>query len=71
MAQKPTAKVLVNPIGELYTTEEAAQMLRISTRTILRAIEAGQIKAKRVGRGYRITKDALAAYWQGAPDRAR
>ncbi len=71
MANEQQPRGLTNPFGDLYTTEEAAQVLRISTRTILRAIKAGQIKAKRVGRGYRIPKDALEAYWQGAPEKAR
>ena len=43
----------------VYTTEEALEVLKVTTRTLYRYIKAGQIKAVRLGREYRITEDAL------------
>lgn len=43
----------------VYTTEEALEVLKVTKRTLYRYIKAGQIKAVRLGREYRITEDAL------------
>lgn len=43
----------------VYTTEEAMEVLKVTKRTLYRYIKAGQIKAVRLGREYRITEDAL------------
>lgn len=44
---------------KVYTTEEAMEVLKVTKRTLYRYIKAGQIKAVRLGREYRITEDAL------------
>lgn len=43
----------------VYTTEEALEVLKVTKRTLYRYIKAGQIKAIRLGREYRITEEAL------------
>jgi excisionase family DNA binding protein len=58
---------VVNPLGELYTTDEAAEFLKVNVRTILREIERGNLKAKKIGKGFRITRQSLEEYWQKAP----
>lgn len=42
-----------------YTTEEALEILKVTQRTLYRYIKAGQIKAIKLGREYRITGEAL------------
>jgi excisionase family DNA binding protein len=42
------------PLGPLMTVAEAATILRVSTRTIRRLIERGELDAVRVGRSVRI-----------------
>ena len=44
---------------KVYTTEEALEVLKVTQRTLYRYIKAGQIKAIKLGREYRITEDAL------------
>lgn len=44
---------------KVYTTEEALEVLKVTKRTLYRYIKAGQIKAIRLGREYRITEEAL------------
>ena len=44
---------------KVYTTEEALGVLKVTQRTLYRYIKAGQIKAIKLGREYRITEDAL------------
>lgn len=44
---------------KVYTTEEALEVLKVTRRTLYRYIKAGQLKAVRLGREYRITEDAL------------
>ena len=45
---------------KLYTVAEAAEVLRLTTRSIRSYIAAGTIPAHKVGRGWRIPENALA-----------
>jgi len=49
---------------ELLTLQEAAQALRVTPVTVLRAIRSGKLEARRLGEHgrYRITAEALDAY---------
>ena len=47
-------RLLVSPVGDIYDTEEAAELLKTSPRTIQRMIHDGRLKSHKVGRGYRI-----------------
>jgi excisionase family DNA binding protein len=58
------ARPIVSPIGQVFTTEEAAQILKTSLRTIQRMIRLGQLKAHRVGRGYRIRDVDLQEFFE-------
>jgi excisionase family DNA binding protein len=49
-----TPRPVVSPVGGVYTSEEAAEILRTSRRTVQRLIRQGQLKANRLGHGYRI-----------------
>jgi excisionase family DNA binding protein len=42
-----------------YTTKEAAEILRINKETVLRKIRAGELKASRIGKSYRIPPSEL------------
>ena len=44
---------------KVYTTEEVLGILKVTKRTLYNYIKAGQIKAIKLGREYRITEDAL------------
>jgi len=44
---------------EFLTTEEAADILRVSTKTVLRRIRSGRLRACKPGRGYRIRVEDL------------
>jgi excisionase family DNA binding protein len=52
---------------DLLTLAEAAQYLRVSTRTVSRMIKSGCLPAKRVGRGFRIGRSQLMAMLDGRP----
>lgn len=55
---------------DAYTIPEAAAIKRVSPDTIRRAIKAktNGLRAKKVGRGYRIAASALEEWWDGLPD---
>jgi len=57
-------KLLSNMEREFYLTEEVAEMLRVSTMTVYRAIKAGRLTAYKFGRDWRIRKEDLEAYLQ-------
>ncbi len=42
-----------------YTTNEALDILKVSKRTLYNYIKAGQIRATKVGRDWRISEDSL------------
>ncbi len=47
---------------DVMTPSEAAQYLRVSEEDVVAAITAGDLKAKKIGNAYRISKDALDAF---------
>jgi excisionase family DNA binding protein len=47
------------------TPSEAAAYLRVSEEDVLAAITAGDLKAKKIGTAYRISKDALDEFLKG------
>ncbi len=46
----------------VYTLEEVAKILRISESTVKRLIEDGELRARKVGRQWRIRKIDLDEY---------
>ncbi len=61
-AGKPSAAA---GIPDVMTPSEAAEILRVSEEDVVAAIEAGDLKAKKIGRAYRISREALEAYLKG------
>ena len=49
-------------VGQLYTTEEVAKLLRVSQRTVQDWIRAGTLTAVRYGRLLRIRQADLATF---------
>lgn len=47
---------------KFLTVQEVAKNLRVSTMTIYRLIEAGELSATRIGRSYRISRANINAY---------
>jgi len=45
--------------NEVYTTQEAQQLLKISPSTIMRLIKKGIIRTAKIGKQYRITGKEL------------
>lgn len=43
---------------KIYTLQEAADLLKVSTRSILRYIKAGRLKATKIGQ-WRVSESAL------------
>ncbi|MGH2818325.1 MAG: helix-turn-helix domain-containing protein [Actinomycetota bacterium] len=52
------------PMGRFLTVAEVAGYLRVSNMTVYRLINAGQLAAVRVGRGYRIREEDVTRYLQ-------
>lgn len=49
----------------VMTPAEAAAYLRVSEEDVVAAITAGELKAKKIGNAYRISKEALDEYLKG------
>ena len=46
----------------LLTVREVADVMRVSNMTVYRLIQAGELRATRVGRSYRIWEGDITAY---------
>ena len=55
-ASGPTA------VPDVMSPMEAAQFLKVSEEDVVAALEAGELKGKKLGSAYRISKDALMAF---------
>ena len=44
---------------EFYKAEDLAELLRVNIMTIYRYIKAGRLKAHKIGRDFRIDKNAI------------
>lgn len=52
-------------IPAIMTPSEVAAVLRVSEEDVIAAIQAGDLKARKLGSAYRISKDALDEFLQG------
>jgi excisionase family DNA binding protein len=50
---------------EILTTEEAADLLRVSTKTVLALARAGALPGTKVGRAWRFLRADLVNYVHG------
>jgi excisionase family DNA binding protein len=50
---------------QVLTTQEACQYLRISRPTFLRLVYTNQIRAKKVGKGWRVLRSEIETYIRG------
>jgi excisionase family DNA binding protein len=63
MEHHPSAVVTADPpVGQLYTTDEVAKLLRVSQRTVQVWIRDGSLTAVRYGRLLRVRQADLAAF---------
>ncbi len=63
------SKTTVTPaIGEhLLTLKEAAEVLRLSTRTVREYVKRGEIRGKIIGKRWRFRRTDLDAFFESAP----
>ena len=52
-------------IPDVMTPSEAAGVLKVSEEDVVAAIEAGDLKAKKLGKAYRISKESLEEFLKG------
>lgn len=52
-------------VQEVYSIEEAAKLLKVSHKTIVRMIERGEIRTNKVGRQHRIPRSELEKFLEG------
>lgn len=49
---------------EVYTLKEIEDLLQVTRRTIYNWIKGGKLKAFRIGKEWRVTREALDAFTQ-------
>lgn len=47
---------------EVYTLKEIEELLQVTRRTLYNWIKSGKLKAFRIGKEWRVTKDALEEF---------
>ena len=68
---QPTDRTQNDRVGSravFLTVAEVAAILRVSTMTVYRLIKAGDLRAARIGRSFRIPEDDVDAYLQARFD---
>ncbi len=60
--QQQAAAAATNGMPDVMTPAEAAAILKVSQEDVMAAIEAGDLKAKKLGNAYRISKGALEKF---------
>jgi len=64
-AQPATSPAASAAASGVMTIDEAAAYLKVTAGDVQKAIESGDIKARKIGDQYRISKDAIDAYLKG------
>lgn len=64
-APAPSPSSTPPTIPPVMTPSEAAAFLRVSEEDVIAAINAGELKAKKIGNAYRISKEALEEFLKG------
>jgi excisionase family DNA binding protein len=68
MSTKRKRKETVAPIGDrLLTLREAADVLRLSTRTLREYLQRGEIEGRIIGGRWRFRRADLDAFFANAP----
>lgn len=60
-----SSSTAANGMADVMTPSEAAAIIRVSEEDILAAIQAGDLKARKIGTAYRISKAALEDFLKG------
>ncbi len=63
--QPQTAPQGNSAMPAVMTPSEAAQVLRVSEEDVIAAIESGDLPARKIGRAYRISREALEKFLNG------
>ena len=58
-ASAPAAQAAAAVTPEIMTVSEAAAYMRVGEEDVLEVIKAGELKAKKIGTSYRISKKAV------------
>jgi excisionase family DNA binding protein len=56
---------VTNGIPDVMTPSEAAAILKVSEEDVLAAINAGDLKARKIGSAFRISRDAVESFLKG------
>jgi excisionase family DNA binding protein len=68
MARSKKQKAEPSPIGEhLLTLREAAEVLRLSPRTVREYVRRGDLEGRIIGRRWRFRRADLDAFFANAP----
>jgi excisionase family DNA binding protein len=60
--RRSSGSVPMNIVKRVLDTGEACRYLRISRPTFLKCIAAGKIRAKKIGRGWKVLETELERY---------
>lgn len=63
--QTPSGGQPSGGMPDVMTPAEAASALRVSEEDVVAAIEAGDLKARKLGNAYRISRESLEEFLKG------
>jgi excisionase family DNA binding protein len=71
-AKKVRTEIIPHPLDtQIYSAEQVAEALNLSVRYIYRAIQSGKLEARKTGKQFLITRDAVRKFWESLPMASR
>ncbi len=64
-AQPPASTPAAAGMPDIMTPSEAASFLKVSEEDVIAAINAGELKARKIGSAFRVSKESLQEYLRG------
>lgn len=62
-------RMVTHPLGtEIYSVKQVAESLGLSTDTIYEAIRTGKLHARKTGKQFLITREAVREYFESLPE---
>jgi excisionase family DNA binding protein len=69
--KKSQPEFVTHPLGtEIYTVEQVAKSLNLSPKYVYKAINEGRLEAKKTGKQFLITREAVRKFWDSLPSAA-
>ena len=70
--KKTRPEFVTHPLGtEIYTVEQVAAALNLSSKYIYKAIRDGKLDARKTGKQFLMTREDVRKFWESLPSTSK